>query len=310
MPEPLIHIGYHKTGSTWLQQAIFRDDRIGFATHETPLPVDEAFIAQNPFTFDASRARATFGSALSDAAERGLVYAISHERLSGDVGTGGVDSRMIADRLAESFPGARVLIVLREQRSMLLSIHKTQVRFATQTLEERWRDRTVIERRRAGPTLEYFDYDLLVAYYQKLFGADRVLVLPYEALRADALGFVSQIAKFVELPSPTEVPTEAANPSLPAGILELNRYFNKLLRLVGMAERFEGPLEERRTKRGQLRALEKLAAFVPSPYSRRVERKWRRSVERIAAGRFGESNARTAQLTGLNLAPFGYDVAS
>src|SRR5437764_1150862 len=120
MPEPLIHIGYHKTGSTWLQQTIFRDARIGFATHETPLPVDEAFIAQNPFTVDADVARERFEGPVTEAADRGLVYAISHERLSGDVGTGGVDSRMIADRLVSSFPAARVLIVVREQRSMLL----------------------------------------------------------------------------------------------------------------------------------------------------------------------------------------------
>src|SRR5438046_10505277 len=99
MSEPLIHIGYHKTGSTWLQQPIFRDGRFGFETHDTPLPVDEAFIAQNPFTFDASRARSAFTAPVEAAAERGLVYLVSHERLSGDVGTGGVDSKMIADRL-------------------------------------------------------------------------------------------------------------------------------------------------------------------------------------------------------------------
>ena len=100
-----------------------------------------------------------------------------------------------------------------------------------------------------------------------------MLVLPYETLRTDALGFVSQIAKFVELPSPTDVPQESANVSLAAGVLELNRWFNKLLRLVGLAEKFEGPLEERRTKRGQLRAIEKLDPYVPSLFSR-----WSRSA--------------------------------
>src|SRR5438094_721969 len=103
MSEPLIHIGYHKTGSTWLQEQVFCDERFGFVSTDGPLPIDEAFVALNPFTFSAEQARALFSGLLRSAADKALVPVISHERLSGDVGTGGVDSRMIADRLHETF---------------------------------------------------------------------------------------------------------------------------------------------------------------------------------------------------------------
>jgi hypothetical protein len=309
MPEPLIHPGYHKTGSTWLQQNVFADPKLGFVRTETPIETDEAFVSVNPFRFDRARAAAMFEGLLSDASATGCVPVISHERLSGDLETGGVDSRAIADRLAETFPRARVLIVIREQRDMLLSIHKTELTFGTYTIERRWRDRTVIERRSPAPTLEYFEYHLLIGYYQELFGADRVLVLPYELLVQDALAFVSQISKFAGLSAPTGVPNERANPSLPALLLELNRWFNKLMRAIGLgATRFEGPLEERRAKRGQLKVLNRVSRYIPKGLSRPVDRRWRAAAERVIGDRYVESNRITAELTGLDLASFGYMV--
>ena len=309
MHEPLIHPGYHKTGSTWLQQKIFADPKLGFVRTETPLEIDEAFVSVNPFRFDTERAVSLFTGLFSDATATGCVPVISHERLSGDLETGGVDSRAIADRLAETFPRARVLIVIREQRDMLLSIHKTELMYGTYTIERRWRDRTVIERRSAAPSLEYFEYHLLIGYYQRLFGADRVLVLPYELLVQDALAFASQISKFAGLSAPTEVPDERANPSLPALLLELNRWFNKLMRAIGLgATWFEGPLEERRAKRGQRKVLHQVSRYVPKSLSRPVDRRWRAAAEHVIGDRYVESNRITAELTGLDLASFGYMV--
>ena len=52
---------------------------------------------------------------------------VSFPRLSGHPYSGGYDSRMIADRVAEVFPEARILIVIREQRSMIVSTYKQYV---------------------------------------------------------------------------------------------------------------------------------------------------------------------------------------
>ena len=49
------------------------------------------------------------------------VPVISHERLSGYPHSGGHDSKEIAHRLAAVFPNAKVVIVIREQKSMILS---------------------------------------------------------------------------------------------------------------------------------------------------------------------------------------------
>lgn len=307
---PLIHVGYHKTGSTWLQERIFSDPAFGFRKTATPLPVDEAFVALEPFTFDPDRAREVMAGLFADAAAADAVPVISHERLSGDIETGGVDAPLIADRLAATYPDARILVVIREQRDMLLSIHKTELTFGTYRIPERWRDRTITERRSPSPTLSYFAYDRLISRYRELFGADDVLVLPYELLRRDAGAFVSSIASFCGVAAPAgNVPDEAANPALPALLLEANRWANKVVRAFGMGDgAFAGPLEERKAKRGQLKALRKVAPFVPAVLSRPIERRWRRQAETLIGHRFVESNRTVERITGLDLGGLGYMV--
>ena len=309
MTDPLIHIGYHKTGSTWLQEKIFSDARLGFVKPRTPLAIDEAFVVTNPFAFDGARTASEFASLFAEAERARAVPVISHERLSGDIDTGGIDSRAIADRLVEAFPSARVLIVIREQREMLLSVYKTDIRFSPVTLEEKWRERTVTQRRHASPTLEYFEYHHQIAYYQQLFGPERVLVLPFEALHADPLAFVSQITKFAGLSAPTSVPDELANRSLPSALLAVNRWFNLLMvRIVGASAWAHDPLEDRKLKRGHLRVLRKASPIMPRALSRSVENGWRKRIERIVGDRFAYSNRITSDLTGLDLASLGYRV--
>jgi hypothetical protein len=307
MPDPLIHVGYHKTGSTWLQTRIFSDAQLGFVKTPTPVVIDEAFVSVNPFAFDPEIARSRFATLLEEARARDCVPVITHERLSGDIETGGIDSRDIADRLAAAFPNGRVLIVIREQRDMLLSIHKTELTFGTYRIGRRWRERTVIERRSAAPTLDHFAYHHLISYYQRVFDPDRVLVLPFESLKADPLGFVSDVSKFCGVAVPTHVPLDRANESLPALLLELNRWFNKAMRALGLGDTwFEGPLEERLAKRVQLKILGRLAPLFPNAVSRPIEQRWRDEIERTVGDRFVESNRATSRITGLDLGALGY----
>jgi hypothetical protein len=58
----------------------------------------------------------------------GLIPMVSSERLSGNPHSGGYDSAVLAERLHQVFPGARVLVMIREQRSMILSSWAQYVR--------------------------------------------------------------------------------------------------------------------------------------------------------------------------------------
>jgi hypothetical protein len=121
---PLVHIGYHKTGTTWLQRYVFGSSEAGFSQ----VAGAQRFIAVNAFGFRAGRIRREMERRVNKAQVQRLVPVLSSERLSGEPHFGGYDSEIIADRLAAVFPDARILVVIREQTSMFLSIYKEYIR--------------------------------------------------------------------------------------------------------------------------------------------------------------------------------------
>ncbi len=53
----LIHIGYHKTGSTFLQKSVFSHQEFGFCYPWSRGDYFEQLILVNPFTFDNHKVR-------------------------------------------------------------------------------------------------------------------------------------------------------------------------------------------------------------------------------------------------------------
>lgn len=307
--EPLVHIGYHKTASTWLQRRIFSDSSLGWLEVRPRTIIDQAFIVCNPFRFTPEEASRFFADWERDADAKGLKLAISHERLSGQPQMGYIDSRPIADRIAATYPNAKILIVIREQRDMMLSVYKQHVmRFGKNTFDHMWRERTIREQRRPGPTYDMFEYHLMIGYYQKLFGSDRVLVLPFEMLKEDAVGFVGDIQKFAGLPAPTDVPRERDNIALAAAAVSVVRYVNIAFRMVGIGTAFAGPIADRRSRRIRLGIIRSLGPRLPKSWSKRIEHGWRETAMTIAGGRFATSNGIVEEITGLDLGRYGYDL--
>src|SRR5215204_3443216 len=121
---PLLHIGYHKTGTTWLQRHVFGDSGMGFSQ----MGGAQRLIAVNPFDFRPKRIRKQMERKMGQAQALGLVPVLSSERLAEEPHFGGYDSEFIAGPLAAVFPNAKILVVIREQTSMFLSIYKEYIR--------------------------------------------------------------------------------------------------------------------------------------------------------------------------------------
>ena len=49
----LIHIGYHKTGTSWLQERLFSNADFGFESPITPDEIRDHLVVQNPLRFCA-----------------------------------------------------------------------------------------------------------------------------------------------------------------------------------------------------------------------------------------------------------------
>ncbi len=308
MVAPLIHIGYHKTGTTWLQKRIFRaDSGFGFMRAELE-DIELALISVNPYGTQAVKT-SWFDELKAKAEPRSLIPVISHERLSGNPLANSVDAPLIANRLINTFGDARVLIVIREQREMMISLYK-QVVFVNlihASFRSFWKERLATH---MEPQLgmHAFEYHHQIAHYQKTFGKDRVLVLTYELLRSDPLRFVREIARFAGAPEPTEVPLDREHESPPSSLLPPLRYVNLVVTALGLVRFFRGRTRDLPLVRAKVQFTRLLGRIVRKIGPRDVEARWKAVATELTKGRFAETNRITSELIGVDLGAYGYEV--
>ena len=108
----LIHVGFSKTASTWLQQTLFNNAEAGFESPLSMLQIKEAFFMVNEYMFSPVQTRDQFAGVIKAVLDSGKVPVISDEWFSGNQVTAEYTGRIMADRLHETFPDAMILIVL------------------------------------------------------------------------------------------------------------------------------------------------------------------------------------------------------
>lgn len=311
----LIHIGYHKTATTWLQEHLFRNAALGFAVRNGADRILREFVTRPPFAFDPARTQATLLKHGLDMPVTAQVAVITQERLSGSPHTGGYDSQTIANRLNQVFPEARILIVIREQQAMILSGYKQYVRNGgRQSLGLYLSPPDNGANHIPAFRYEFFEYHQLIQYYQALFGPDRVLVLPYELFVKTPRDFVERILSFCGLPDcPEQLSTlpfqERSHPSLSFYSTNLKR-FASLVADVPSRYQHRGWFVLTPDQRHRLLAwLEWLDPRLPKIVRQPAEAKAQAFIRREVRDRYTESNHLTSQLIGIDLDQYGYPVA-
>jgi Sulfotransferase family len=308
----LAHIGYHKTGSSWLQHSVFEDSAGGYASvgHEAPSHPLRRIVSEHPFHYEPAAVRRELERLIEGVEARGLFPVVSLERLSGHPFTGGSDSRQIADRLREALDDAGVLVVIREQRSVIVAVYKQYVKAGGTASVSQFLAPAHDRANRANLfDLRYFEYEHLLAYYRALFGAERMLVLPYELLVHDGRAFVERIGAFAERPFPEDflarLPyTSRDNVSISGLSIAALRQVN---RFAPRTELNPGPAFESRAAAWLTRRLKKPNALERAgSLASRADGRIRRVVDETVADRYAESNRATAELTGLDLASCGW----
>lgn len=242
----LLHVGYHKTGTTWFQRVVFDSSVLGFNS-----PFDTRWCVQRiALMSDRDYSHRNVGAELHDVlrerARSSDVAVLSHERFSGSPFAGGYDSSSIARRLHELMPSARVLLTIREQRSAILSCYRQYVRDGGRERLVRWLNPSIVGRG-LMPTFDagFFRYDRLVGLYRSLFGEESVLVLPIEGLREFPVWTLRDLLEFCGLPQQREemarvlsYPAENRGLSAPACAVkrQLNRYLRSTLHPSGLID--------------------------------------------------------------------------
>jgi len=215
---PLIHLGLHRTGSTWFQTRVL-DGRDGRAVNAVPdrRETAERIVLPRDRDFDAAGVRAWLAERFAAAAESGSPPILSNERFSGNPAAGWHDAERTARRLAEVVPGARVLLVVREPHDLMRSIWLQQIRIGhPASLEDFLRPSEPGDHRLPIPDLAFLRFDRLVDDLDAIFGRERVLALPYEILRRDATDLLARISAFAgfTIPAPSSNDPVFAAPSL------------------------------------------------------------------------------------------------
>jgi hypothetical protein len=290
MPAPVaVHVGYHKTATTWLQRDVFPH-------HPRLHPYVEGRVWNDPFLhcivaetdreFDAERARVAYETGLLRLAGLGPsdVVVVSAERLSGHAASGGYDTYRIAGRLHATLPEARVLIVVRSQIDMIESEYRQLVgegypgRISSLWSSDRWKT-TAFD-------LGHYEYDGLVREYQQRFGADQVAVFTYEGIVAERDRFLDRLADFLGV-APFDLRASGnareVHPGLPNRGLGILRAMNHLRRselnrfpIVDLGTRWRGPIV------AVARRLPNRRHLIPAARRAELAARYRDSNDRLA----------------------------
>jgi len=306
MAKILIHIGYHKTATTWLQQVLFNNTQNGFYTPWGRGQITNDFVKSDALTFDSLACRAKYDHGISKADTNDLVATISHERLSGYPATGGFDSKLIADRLFASFGDAIVLIIIREQKNIIRSWYAQYIKDGGSMPLKRFLDQPQENLFRAPLfSRKFYQYDALINYYQKLFTIDRVLVLPFEMLAIDPANFVERVVGFSGMEKVPSVSVESYNQG--RGVLRsiVGRYANRLFSLNQLNSCAIVNWPWMNQKMWGFGAF--LSRLTPSLIEDNLERRTRGYIKDYVADYYRESNNKTSDLIDIDLRAFNYD---
>ena len=308
LEKPLIHIGFPKALSSWMQKSLFKPEQ-GFINVLDSLHTTIGLIDPTPFCFDESVCIGYIEDALKkNTYKKSLVPVCSAEALIGNPYCGGFNAKQNADRIKQLFPDARILFIVREQRQLMRSLYKTMMVWGMPHTIKRLlnpRDTSLAPQF----NLDFLRFNLATAYYQQLFGNDNVLVLPYELFIEDPDFFTRAILQHANCP-----PTEAfkrlpwkkkINTNQPLINLYLQRLFNLLL---SSPFNYAGILES--TENRVYKRIKRSKHNLFPPYTDNwLENDFSKKVNSVFDGQFVESNNHLQKITGLDLAKYGYDIS-
>ena len=227
IPSYLLHVGYPKSASSWIQQALFATmPEIDVVSSEPG--IRRALIDLQtpgvPFAED------DFASALhARHAEVGKPMLLTRESLiRTPLDANLAKTEANARRLARLCVGARVLIVVRRQQDLIPSLY-------SQYVHEGGTMSFAAVMNGKDPSYQ-MDLDMLdmadtIGVFERHFGADHVVVVPFELLRSDPASFLDHVERFLDTTLAREnLDMAPVNPSTIPALLPALRMWNRLFR--------------------------------------------------------------------------------
>ena len=195
----IVHIGLHKTATTFLQQAFFplHAETCGYIDARKQMRgfLNEVLYTHD-FEFDAERVRQIAVEELQNAGAAEDRLLISDEQFCGSPWDNAVSRKRYFDRLMAVFPEARVILVLRNQADMIRSLYLQYVKTGGTA---HWRTFFSHKKHPLSIGLKaYLNYGAYVQYMEETIGIERMGCFFYEEMLSDPMLFLKSIAAFAE----------------------------------------------------------------------------------------------------------------
>ena len=305
MKEILIHIGYPKTGSSWLQKYIFNSESMKIKNISRGLILKEIF-SPHDLDFNIKNTATKFNNEIQNIKDNGYVPVISHELLSGHPKSGGYNSFQIALRLKSIFPNAKILIVIRNQIDMIYSSYVQYIKVGGTCSISRFL--TPPEDYRI-PLFDYkyFEYHRLIGLYIELFNRDNVLALPYELFVHDPENFLKKISEFSDIEiHESKKQEDFVNRNMASSGILFKRFVNYFINhktsvhpgvpiLVGnyLSAKISG-------------FVRRFSYLIPNSLNKSIKNNYKIKIQKFTAKKYDESNVKTSQLIDIDLSYFKY----
>lgn len=191
--EPIIHIGYPKTATTWFQKNYF--PKIKNAIFIPRNEIINEFTREYEINFNSDEIREKY---LEIVGEQQLI--LSLEDLSGNINNIGINrysTKENALRLNSVFPKAKIIIFIRNQLDIIASSYMQYIKGGgTYGISRYLSDRNLTYPDNLVPfAFEYFEYHRIIQLYKSLFGDENIKVFLYEEFLENNLSFLSQLNK-------------------------------------------------------------------------------------------------------------------
>ena len=303
----LIHVGLHKTGTTWLQQRIFKalDGRFIDFCGDLDLIYRELIVPEI-VDFSTDRVRMAFAGLMQTAKAAKRLPVISGEALAGRPFHAKFHRAVVAQRIAETFPNAHILFTIREQTSIIRSMYGQYIRFGYSSSIHQFLQQPP-DGSSFAPILnmDFYDYEKMIEEYRQVFAPERIVVMPFERLIADPAWAMDLLERNTGFPIPKTLPEanleKASNPAWSAlaygAVRNLNRFVSQDARWQDRRYRFNTNAIGYWVDR-----------ITPRVLRRRMDEHLTQTVRDKIGDYYKLSNRNASKLIGVDLSEFGYAV--
>ena len=197
LKEVIIHIGLHKTATTFLQKEFFplHGKASGYIDARKQLRRFLDYILySHDFEFDPQQAISIFKRESRQAGAAGEKILLSDEQFCGSPWDNAVCRKSYFDRLNAVFSTAKFIIVLRNQEDMIRSLYLQYIKTGGTAS---WKAFLSHKKHPLSIGLKgYLDYGAYIKYMVESVGIERVGCFFYEDMKKTPIPFLETIASF------------------------------------------------------------------------------------------------------------------